>query len=715
MLFRPTIVSSILSIPLIFIAVRTIVNTIFPNLTMLHFSKTCLILILFFFSSSLAAGPVDQPFPNQEDEGGLNSDNSPRVVAKTLVVKMSSVAVENDPQTIDTTSAGDFFLSLPRSLPEYISLYSKPAFTTGALIVIIALLVLLVILNYRKKKVIIATTEELKKAEARYHLIFEQSPISLWEEDLSEVKNYLDGLQADGIQDLGQYFEMHSDALRVCADKIKVTDVNARTLELYELDDKKDLSSIKDILPQGSEWIIKEEIMGFLDRGSFEVIISNRTLSGRKLTIELRAVIAAGYEKNWGKVYASVIDITEQTTLKQEKKQYEKQIQQTQKLEAIGSLAGGIAHDFNNILSPIMGRAELMLLEVGNNALMQEHCQRILDASKRARDLVRQILTFSREVGQEIRPVSMEKVLEEVVQLIRPILPATIKLVQEISVNLPLVMADTTQLHQVIMNLVTNGFHAMENVKGTLQIELGEVLLGIDHCYDNALSSGRYLCLTVADTGHGMNKATIEKIFDPYFTTKARNKGTGLGLSVVHGILRGYGGGIRVTSEVGTGSTFFVYLPVVEMKKSCSNNQKMLGPIPGGDEHILLVDDEISVAEVSRNMLERLGYKVTMRVSSLEALEAFRNLHDQIDLVITDLTMPHLTGLELLAKVRQINNEIPVIITTGFSEQLDSDKSSAIGVDGYLTKPVLMEDLGHSVRSVLDGVGKSEHLLSTNK
>ncbi len=170
-----------------------------------------------------------------------------------------------------------------------------------------------------------------------------------------------------------------------------------------------------------------------------------------------------------------------------------------------------------------------------------------------------------------------------------------------------------------------------------------------------------------------------------------------------------------MTSEVGTGSTFFVYLPVVEMKKSCSNNQKMLGPIPGGDEHILLVDDEISVAEVSRNMLERLGYKVTMRVSSLEAFEAFRNLHDQIDLVITDLTMPHLTGLELLAKVRQINNEIPVIITTGFSEQLDSDKSSAIGVDGYLTKPVLMEDLGHSVRSVLDGVGKSEHLLSINK
>ncbi|MBM9513526.1 hybrid sensor histidine kinase/response regulator [Desulfogranum marinum] len=601
-------------------------------------------------------------------------------------------------------SVGDFFLSLLRNFTEYIDLSYRPAFVTGGLTIVIILLILLFVLNYRNKKVIFTKNEELKKAEARYHLIFEQSPISLWEEDLSEVKSYIDDLQAEGVQDFGLYFEMHPEALRVCADKIKVTDVNARTLDLYEIDDKNDLSGIKDILPQGSEWIIKEEILGFLDCGSFDVTISDRTLSGRNLTIELRAVVAAGYEQNWEKVYASVIDITEQTQLKQEKKEYEKQIQQTQKLEAIGSLAGGIAHDFNNILSPIMGRAELMLLEAGNNEVMQEHCHRILDASKRARDLVRQILTFSREVKQEIRPVSMEKVIEEVMQLIRPILPATITLAQEIPANLPLVMADTTQLHQVIMNLITNGFHAMENIKGTLQLELSEVFLGVDDCDHETLSPGRYLCLTVADTGHGMDTTTIDKIFDPYFSTKARNKGTGLGLSVVHGILRGYGGGIRVTSEVGKGTTFFVYLPVIEMKKKSSTNKNVHGPIPRGDEHILLVDDEKSVAEVTKNMLERMGYKVTMRVSSLEALEAFRNLHDRIDLVITDLTMPHFTGLQLLARVRQINDQLPVIVTTGFSEQLDIDKSSALGVNEYLAKPVLMEDLGRSVRSVLDEV-----------
>ena len=662
-------------------------------------------LLLCFFGKPLYAGPLDHFFTNQQNEDGINRESSHHMITKANAFTSSAAdETEKDTHTLDDNSAGDFFLSLPRSFNQYLGIFSRPATTNGWLIVVITLLILLAILNYRKKKVIIKTTEELKKAEARYHLIFEQSPISLWEEDLSEVKRFLDGLQAAGVHDFGLYFEMHPEALQLCADKIKVTDVNARTLELYELDDKKDLSCIKDILPQGSEWIIKEEILGFLDCGSFDVTISDRTLSGRKLTIELRAVIATGYEQNWEKVYASVIDITEQTQLKHEKKQYEKQIQQTQKLEAIGSLAGGIAHDFNNILSPIMGRAELMLIEAGNNVLMQEHCNRILDASKRARDLVRQILTFSRDVKQEIRPVSMEKVMGEVVQLIRPIMPATIELAQEIPVNLPLVMADTTQLHQVIMNLITNGFHAMEKIKGTLQLELKEVFLGVDDCFNEALSPGRYLCLAVADTGHGMNKTTIDKIFDPYFTTKARNKGTGLGLSVVHGILRGYGGGIRVTSEVGKGTTFFVYLPVVEMKKSSSSNQKMEGPIPGGGEHILLVDDEKSVAEVTKTMLQRLGYKVTMRVSSLEALEAFRNLHDQIDLLITDLTMPHFTGLQLLAKVRQINKEIPVIITTGFSEQLENDTSSAIGVNGYLVKPVLMEDLGHLVRSVLDKV-----------
>lgn len=571
------------------------------------------------------------------------------------------------------------------------------------LIVVICLLILLIILNQHKKKVILRTARELKKAEARYRLLFQQSPISLWEEDFSEVKTYVDGLQRDGVTDLGQYLASHPDALKACIGKIKITDVNTKALELYEMHDRKQLSSIEDILPKGSEWIIREEIISLLTKGHYEVTLVDRTLSGRELTLELRAVVAEGYEGTWEKVYASVIDITEQTRLKNEKKAFEKQIQQSQKLEAIGSLAGGIAHDFNNILSPIMGRAELMLLERDNSPVMREHCQRIFDASKRARDLIKQILTFSREVDQEIRPVSLEQIVDEVVQLIRPTLPSTITLTQDITPQLPPVMADGTQLHQVVMNLVTNAFHAMEHTKGTLHFSLHPVLMGVEDCFDDSISPGRYLCLIVADTGHGIDKSTLSKIFDPYFSTKTRNKGTGLGLSVVHGILRSYGGSIKVESSVGKGTSMMIYLPTVEVKDAPQVERAYQGPVPRGDEHILLIDDEKSVAEVTKDMLERLGYRVTMRVSSLEALEAFRSLNLQIDMVITDLTMPHMTGLQLLSKIRQLREDIPVLITTGFSEQLDNAKSSAIGVNGYLNKPVLLEELGDTVRMVLDG------------
>ncbi|PIE63669.1 MAG: hypothetical protein CSA26_11865 [Desulfobacterales bacterium] len=573
------------------------------------------------------------------------------------------------------------------------------------LVVVICLLLLLIMLNHQKKKVILQTARDLEKAEAKYRLLFQQSPISLWEEDFSGAKTYVDALLRDGVTDLGQYLASHPDALKACIGKIKITDVNAKALELYEMNDRQQLSTIEDILPQGSEWIIREEIVNLLTRGHYEITIEDRTLSGRELTLELRAVVAEGYETTWEKVYASVIDITEQTRLKNEKKAYEKQIQQSQKLEAIGSLAGGIAHDFNNILSPIMGRAELMLLDPQNSSVMREHCQRIVEASKRARGLVKQILTFSRKVEQDIQPVSLEHIVDEVVQFIRPTLPSTITLTQDITSPLPAVMADSTQLHQVVMNLVTNAFHAMEHTKGTLHFSLHSVWLDVADCFDENILPGRYLCLVVADTGHGIDKATLNKIFDPYFSTKAKNKGTGLGLSVVHGILRSYGGSIKVESTVGEGTRMMVYLPAVEIKDAPKVQRAYQGPVPKGNEHILLVDDEKAVAEVIKDMLERLGYSVTMRVSSFEALEAFRSLNLHIDMVITDLNMSHMTGLQLLSKIRKLRDDIPFLITTGFSEQFDNAKSTFIGVDGYVNKPVLFEELGHTVRTILDRAG----------
>jgi CheY-like chemotaxis protein len=264
-------------------------------------------------------------------------------------------------------------------------------------------------------------------------------------------------------------------------------------------------------------------------------------------------------------------------------------------------------------------------------------------------------------------------------------------------------MADATQLHQVIMNLVTNAFHAMEDKGGQLSLRLETVTLGIGEFNDFSTSPGLYQRLIIEDSGHGMDQATLAKIFDPYFTTKPRGKGTGLGLAVVVGILRNYGGEIRVESEVGKGTIFTLHLPVIELAAEQAPVLYDLNePMPRGTEHILLVDDEKSIAGVTTSMLERLGYKVTVRISSYDALEAFRNLADQIDLLIADLTMPQMSGLQLYREIKKIRPNIKVIICTGFSEQLDSRKSKAIGIEGFLYKPVVMGELARCVRSVLD-------------
>jgi nitrogen-specific signal transduction histidine kinase/CheY-like chemotaxis protein len=414
-------------------------------------------------------------------------------------------------------------------------------------------------------------------------------------------------------------------------------------------------------------------------------------------------VVASGFEKSWKKVFVTVIDITEQVKLRNENKAFEKQLQQTQKLEAIGSLAGGIAHDFNNILAPIMGRAELMLVESDVNSETAEHCRGILDASRRARDLVKQILTFSRQVDQEIQPVCLTDIIEEVVKLVHPTLPTTIEIKMHLPESCPRIMADSTQLHQILMNLMTNAYHAMEETGGQLNIRLETMTLGLGAFDDLSITPGLYQQLTVEDTGHGMDEATMTKIFDPYFTTKSRGKGTGLGLAVVLGILRGYGGEIRVASTLGKGTTFTLYFPVVEVAET--SPQLAIDPqepMPRGSEHILLVDDEKSIADVTTSMLERLGYKVTVRLSGFDALEAYRSLSSTIDLVIADLTMPQMTGLQLYKKIKLLRSDAKVIICTGFSEQLTSDKSRVIGIEGFLNKPVIMADLAHCVRRVLD-------------
>nr|WP_320009786.1 ATP-binding protein [uncultured Desulfobulbus sp.] len=575
--------------------------------------------------------------------------------------------------------------------------------TDLGLIVVLALLIVLLVLNQRKKGIITAKSKQLAETEARYALLFEHSPIALLEEDLSPVKNFLDRLIHEGVSDLEGYFTQHPESLRRCIDMVRVNAANRAALTLYGAQKSEDLIHLSTILPEGQNPLFLEAIKLLLRDKTAQLVYENTSLDGRELTVERRVVVANGFEQSWKKVFVTVIDITEQVKLKNENKAFEKQLQQTQKLEAIGSLAGGIAHDFNNILAPIMGRAELMLVENDPDSTIADHCRGILDASRRARDLVKQILTFSRQVDQEIQPVRMTEIIEEVVKLVRPTLPATIEIETQLPQNCPRIMADSTQLHQVLMNLITNAYHAMEASGGLLRLRLETITLGLGAFDDLSITPGLYQQLTIEDTGQGMDEATMAKIFDPYFTTKARGKGTGLGLAVVLGILRGYGGEIRVASTLGKGTTFTLYFPVVEV--TAPSPQLAIDPhqpMPRGNEHILLVDDEKSIADVTTSMLERLGYKVTVRLSSFDALEAYRSLSSTIDLVIADLTMPQMTGLQLYKEIKLLRPDVKVIICTGFSEQLTSDKSRVIGIEGFLNKPVVMADLAHCVRRVLD-------------
>lgn len=574
---------------------------------------------------------------------------------------------------------------------------------TGLLIISFLILIIAIILNQRKKAILFNTLKALEETEARYRLLFEHSPIALMEEDLSTVKTFLDQLQAQGVTDLHRYFIDNPESLARCAAMVSILDANRAARDLYGAVTSKSLRQLTSVLPGDQLMQFKTELAGLLKEGRSETILENRTLHGDILTVERRSVVAIGFEQTWRKVFVTIIDMTEQIRLRNENKSFEKKLQQMQKLEAIGSLAGGIAHDFNNILAPIIGRAELMLIENAGNEHLREHCQGIVDAAKRARDLVKQILTFSRQVDQEITPVALADIIREAIGLVRPSLPTTIGIECTLHDQCPMVMANATQLHQVIMNLVTNAFHAMEGQGGILRFHLETVNLGSDETGSMSIDPGLYVRLRIEDTGHGMNAATMGKIFDPYFSTKPRGKGTGLGLAMVLGILQSYGGEVSVESEVGKGTAFILYFPAIQQapeQQSAEHDQQE--PLPRGTEHILLVDDEKPIADVATNMLEWLGYKVTVRTSSYDALEAFRSLGDRIDLLITDLTMPQMNGLQLYREIKKIRPEVKVIVCTGFSEQLNSVSARSVGIEGFLSKPVVLPELARCVRLVLD-------------
>jgi PAS domain S-box-containing protein len=381
----------------------------------------------------------------------------------------------------------------------------------------------------------------------------------------------------------------------------------------------------------------------------------------------------------------------------------EKQLRQAQKMEALGTLAGGIAHDFNNILGAIISCAEFAMEDTPADSPTREDLEHVLKSSYRGKNLIKQILTFSRRSEQERQPVEIEPLVKECIKFLRASLPASIEIRQSISSGCGMVLADPTQIHQVIMNLCTNAAHAMRERGGILKVSLFEENPSV--AFSKDAGTGSCVRLAVSDTGHGMDNKILERIFDPFFTTKKRGEGTGLGLSVVHGIIMNHGGDIAVYSEPGKGATFEVFLPSIE--HSSDMPEKPNGAaVHRGTERIMFVDDEEDLVYAGEKMLRRLGYEPAVFQSSLEALKAFRAEPHRFDLIITDQSMPHLTGTELAREALRLRPEIPIILCSGFSpdsgESPTGKQAEQIGVREVVMKPLGSAEMAAIIRKTLD-------------
>lgn len=394
-------------------------------------------------------------------------------------------------------------------------------------------------------------------------------------------------------------------------------------------------------------------------------------------------------------------EIAERKQAEEERKQLEAQLRQAHKMESIGTLAGGIAHEFNNIIGIIIGNTEIALYENMKGYSSQHNLEEVLNACLRAEEVVKQILTFSRQSEQEKGPLQVSLVLQEALHLLHATLPTTIEIRKKIYSQFGTILADPTQIQQVLMNLCTNAAHAMCEDSGVLEVRLVNLYIDADVAAQYPdLNPGPYVRLTVSDTGHGMEPEIIERIFDPYFTTKKPDEGTGMGLAVVHGIVKSHGGTITVESKVGEGTTFHIYFPRIE--RELTSKTEAPEHFLMGNERVLFVDDEQAIVDMGKQMLEALGYKVVAKTSSTEALEAFRAHPDKFDIVITDQAMPHITGEMLAKKLMRIRHDIPIILCTGYSEVITEEKAKAMGIREFVMKPIVTRDIAETIRNVLD-------------
>ena len=420
-----------------------------------------------------------------------------------------------------------------------------------------------------------------------------------------------------------------------------------------------------------------------------------RRLDGQTVSTIENAMGSFDENGKLSEIRGFVIDNTEQ-------KRLEEQLRQSQKMEAIGTLAGGIAHDFNNILTAILGNAEMGLVRVPEGNDVRHHFAEILKATKRARDLVKQILTFSRQEQQQPRPLHLGTIIKEVLKLLRATLPSTIEIRSNLSSPGGVVLADPIQIHQLVMNLCTNAAHAMQQGGGTMEVSLSQVTVEDGRGFPElTLKPGAFVELSVSDTGTGIDPAIMARIFDPFFTTKPIGEGSGMGLAVVHGIVQSLKGGLRVESGLGKGSTFRILLPMAA--EAAGQEVEMVPPAAVEDKQgrILLVDDEDILLRIGHQMLEHLGYRVTSVSSSLDAIECFQRQPQAFDLVITDQTMPKMTGADLAVALLEIRQDIPIILCSGYAVPIDEERMKELGIRELVQKPFVLSELAEIARRVL--------------
>lgn len=464
---------------------------------------------------------------------------------------------------------------------------------------------------------------------------------------------------------------------------LKVSDIDAEIQDQFAWDEHvKEIRTSKFLLVEGK----------------------HRRKNGTTLPMEINVAISdyKGHEY----IVAVARDLTERKSL-------ESRLNQAQKMEAIGTLSGGIAHDFNNILSAILGYTELALDIAEENSIIAKNLQHVKQAGDRAVDLVKQILTFSRESQKEKKPIQVGLIIKEAAKLLRSSIPATIDIKQNIQSS-SVVLADPTQIHQIVMNLSTNAYHAMRETGGTLEIELKDIEFpGTNLQSSLNMASGKYILLSVSDTGTGIDDSVIDKIFEPYFTSKEKGEGTGLGLAVVHGIVKDHAGNIEVFSTLGKGTTFNIYLPVVDqgpVELTISNKDEIL---TGGNERIMVVDDEEEICTFLESALQKYGYDVFTYQNGVQALQDFKKEPDRYDLVMSDITMPYMTGKDLASKLIEVKPDVAIILFSGHTDLINKEDALAMGVKDFYQKPLALHQVIKKVREVLDNNKKQLTKVST--